>query len=144
MNSSVFAHNYLTRNITLLPILQRTVTSRKSKEWKKYFKTQLKCKEIIEFLITTIIFVCSRNLSVSNLQYLSSLQAVHDLATFISEMNQVYNFEDVKWISVGGSYAGSLSAWLRLKFPHLVYGAVSSSAPLHAKLEYPGKSTFNP
>ena len=40
------------------------------------------------------------------------------------------------WITFGGSYPGSLSAWMRLRFPHLVTGSVSSSGPLFAKLDY--------
>lgn len=35
-----------------------------------------------------------------------------------------------------GDYAGNLAAWLRLKHPDLVLGAVASSAPLQAKLSF--------
>merc|ERR1712088_351599 len=40
------------------------------------------------------------------------------------------------WVPFGGSYPGSLSAWMRLRFPHLVSGSVSSSGPLFAKLDF--------
>ena len=40
------------------------------------------------------------------------------------------------WVSFGGSYPGSLSAWLKLKYPHLMSGSVSSSGPLFAKLDF--------
>lgn len=74
------------------------------------------------------------------MRYLNSMQALNDLATFIVAMNDMYLLgKDVRWITVGGSYAGSLSAWMRLKYPFLVYGAVSSSGPLHVKVEFPGK-----
>lgn len=54
-------------------------------------------------------------------------------------MKQQYNLsEDTKWIAIGGSYAGALAAWMRFKYPHLVYGAVSSSGPLLAKMDYKG------
>ena len=39
-------------------------------------------------------------------------------------------------VTFGGSYPGSLSAWMRLRFPHLVSGSVSSSGPLWAKLDF--------
>ena len=39
-----------------------------------------------------------------------------------------------KWIAFGCSYAGTLVAWLRLKYPDKIHGAISSSAPLEAKL----------
>ena len=48
-------------------------------------------------------------------------------------MNKEYEFSG-PWISVGGSYPGSLAAWSREKYPHLIHGAVSSSGPLLAKV----------
>ncbi|XP_023311114.1 putative serine protease F56F10.1 [Anoplophora glabripennis] len=78
-----------------------------------------------------------KDLSVENLRFLSSRQALEDTATFINGMNQEYNLtKDAKWIVFGGSYAGSLAAWLRQKFPHLVQGAVSASGPLFAQLDF--------
>ncbi|KAJ0183898.1 hypothetical protein K1T71_000321 [Dendrolimus kikuchii] len=75
--------------------------------------------------------------SIKNLQYLSSSQALADLAYFITAMTEKYRLrEDVKWIAFGGSYPGSLAAWLRLKYPHLVHAAVSSSGPLLAKINF--------
>lgn len=32
--------------------------------------------------------------------------------------------------------SGSLAAWLRLKYPHLVHGAVSTSGPMEAKADF--------
>ena len=61
----------------------------------------------------------TEDLSVKNLVYLSSEQALADLASFVSSMNEQHNLTDAKWISFGGSYPGSLSAWFRLKYPHL-------------------------
>ncbi|XP_075991129.1 putative serine protease K12H4.7 [Anticarsia gemmatalis] len=79
----------------------------------------------------------TEDLSVKNLQYLSSSQALADLANFISAMNDKYKLnKNVRWIAFGGSYPGSLAAWLRLKYPHLVYAAVSSSGPLLAKVNF--------
>lgn len=84
-------------------------------------------------------FFC-RDLSNDNLKYLSSEQALADLAFFITAMNKKYNLkENIKWIAFGGSYPGSLAAWLREKYPHLVHGAISSSGPLLAKVDFFGK-----
>ncbi|KAF2900100.1 hypothetical protein ILUMI_06086, partial [Ignelater luminosus] len=79
----------------------------------------------------------TEDLSTENLEYLSVQQALADLAEFISAMNEKYEFPPhTKWIAFGGSYSGSLAAWLRLKYPHLVHGAVSSSSVLAAKADY--------
>ncbi|XP_047662003.1 thymus-specific serine protease [Tachysurus fulvidraco] len=76
-------------------------------------------------------------LELLSLQHLSSQQALADLANFHSFICQKYGLTDKNiWISFGGSYAGALSAWFRGKFPHLVYGAVASSAPVQARLDF--------
>ncbi|XP_019768322.1 putative serine protease K12H4.7 [Dendroctonus ponderosae] len=76
------------------------------------------------------------DLSTENMQYLSSHQALADAAAFIEGMNDQYNLTDANWIVFGASYAGTLAAWLRHKYPHLVAGAMSSSAPLNAILDF--------
>ncbi|XP_044268918.1 putative serine protease K12H4.7 [Tribolium madens] len=77
------------------------------------------------------------DLSTKNLKYLTSQQALADLATFITAMNEKYNLpSDVKWIAFGGSYPGSLAAWLRFKYPHLVHGSMSASGPLLAQVDF--------
>lgn len=83
----------------------------------------------------------SRDLAIESLGYLSSEQALADLAYFIESKNMEYKFDkDVKWIAFGGSYPGSLAAWLREKYPNLVYGSVSTSGPLLAEADFTGKS----
>ena len=44
--------------------------------------------------------------------------------------------EGTKWITYGGSYPGSLAAWMRLKYPDQIYGAISTSGPLLAKADF--------
>ena len=39
---------------------------------------------------------------------------------------------DNPWFFFGVSYPGALSAWFRLKFPHLTCGSLASSAVVHA------------
>merc|ERR1712227_135411 len=74
------------------------------------------------------------DMSRGNIEYLSSRQGLEDAGNFISSMNAANNL--TTWITFGGSYPGSLSGWMRLRFPHLVAGSVSSSGPLFAKLDY--------
>ena len=104
------------------------------------------------------------NLSTSNLRYLSSAQALADLAYFIQRAPEFLrqtttpslaptatahhsdpastgvrsnvDLSESKWVIVGGSYPGNMAAWFRLKFPHLVTGAWASSAPVLAKSNY--------
>lgn len=69
-----------------------------------------------------------------NLRYLSSKQALFDLAVFRQyyqeALNSKYNRSNVDgpWFVFGISYPGALSAWFRLKFPHLTCGSLASSA----------------
>ncbi|GFS16300.1 thymus-specific serine protease [Elysia marginata] len=78
----------------------------------------------------------TKDMSVDNLQYLSSEQALADVAIFISSMKRQYRASKV--IAFGGSYSGALAAWFRLKYPHLVDGAVASSAPVHPQMNFKG------
>jgi pimeloyl-ACP methyl ester carboxylesterase len=76
-------------------------------------------------------------MSNANMVYLSSEQGLADLANFRQFVHDSFKLTDQnKWISFGGSYPGSLSAWFRLKYPHLVHAAVSSSAPMNALIDF--------
>ncbi|XP_064089030.1 putative serine protease K12H4.7 [Macrobrachium nipponense] len=74
--------------------------------------------------------------SVENLVYLSSEQALADLAEFTVKMQEELGLTDNKWVAFGGSYPGSLSVWYRLKYPHLVHASVATSAPLVARSDF--------
>ena len=60
-------------------------------------------------------------------------QAINDVVSFIEGMTETHGFTG-PWIAFGGSYPGSLAAWVREKYPHLIKGSVSSSGPLQAKV----------
>ncbi|ELT98942.1 hypothetical protein CAPTEDRAFT_229193 [Capitella teleta] len=80
----------------------------------------------------------TKDLKVESLRYLSSEQALADLAAFRVNISESRGLADAKWIAFGGSYPGALSAWFRYKYPHLVYASVSSSAPMLAQLNFKG------
>ncbi|KAF6136436.1 hypothetical protein GIB67_028655 [Kingdonia uniflora] len=75
-----------------------------------------------------------KSLETENLRYLSSKQALFDLAVFRNyyqeSLNAKHNRTNIEnsWFVFGVSYSGALSAWFRLKFPHLVCGSLASSA----------------
>uniref|UniRef100_A0A0N5AGL3 Serine protease K12H4.7 n=1 Tax=Syphacia muris TaxID=451379 RepID=A0A0N5AGL3_9BILA len=77
------------------------------------------------------------DLSTEHLKYLSSRQAIEDIADFIRAMNQSFKLENPKWITFGGSYSGALSAWMRETHPELVYGAIATSGPVLAQVNFP-------
>jgi len=76
--------------------------------------------------------------SLKNMALLNSEQALSDLAYFIQKINayKMYHVDNNPWITVGGSYAGALSAWFRYKYPHLAIGALSSSGVVNVMQDY--------
>ncbi|KRZ32609.1 putative serine protease K12H4.7 [Trichinella pseudospiralis] len=76
------------------------------------------------------------NMKTENPRWLTSDQALADVANFISYATTRYNLQGSQWITFGGSYAGLLSGWSRLKYPHLITGAVASSAPFQIKVNF--------
>lgn len=78
-----------------------------------------------------------RNPNLTALGYLSSEQALADYAKLIfSIKNNLYDAKLSPVITIGGSYGGMLAAWMRMKYPHLVAGALAGSAPI---LQFPGE-----
>jgi len=76
-------------------------------------------------------------LSTENLHLLSADQALADYAVVIDFIKKTYKAADSKVVTFGGSYSGSLSAWMRQKYPNLVDIGYASSAPVQAQLDFP-------
>ncbi|KXZ53845.1 hypothetical protein GPECTOR_6g763 [Gonium pectorale] len=62
--------------------------------------------------------------------YLTAEQAMADYAELIWELKDEYDARDSAVIGFGGSYGGMLAAWMRIKYPHALDGAISASAPI--------------
>lgn len=78
------------------------------------------------------------DMSTENLRFLSSQQALADIAYFIEGINDMYNLTSSNyWVLFGGSYPGALAAWARSKYAHLVHQSISSSGPLEAVADFP-------
>jgi len=73
--------------------------------------------------------------SVENLQWLNVNQSLADIAHFIDAVNANMT-QKHKWVIIGGSYPGAMSAWFRSKYPNHVAAAWSSSGVIHAIEEY--------
>ena len=71
------------------------------------------------------------DLSSAHLTYLTLNNELEDLATFQKWISTEEGFTG-KWITVGGSYSGTVSALYRQAHPELVVGALASSAPMIA------------
>ena len=57
-------------------------------------------------MFTFLYILPASDMSVENLQYLSSEQALADLAQFITFAKDKYQLPNNKWIAIGGSYSG--------------------------------------
>jgi len=78
--------------------------------------------------------------TVENLQkYHTVEQSLEDFAHFIRSANitGVNGLtRDTKWIVAGCSYAGALAAWMRTKYPDLVFASLAGSAPVQITVDF--------
>lgn len=76
------------------------------------------------------------NWDLENLWYHTTENALADIAFFLSSINDDlvfrYGGKKRKIFVMGGSYPGAMAAWMRYKYPHIVDGALASSAVVNA------------
>ncbi|XP_015110405.1 lysosomal Pro-X carboxypeptidase [Diachasma alloeum] len=65
-----------------------------------------------------------------HLGYLTAQQALADYVDLIEYLKSDAALKRSPVIAFGGSYGGMLSAWFRMKYPHIIQGAIAASAPI--------------
>lgn len=63
-------------------------------------------------------------MDLNHLGYLTSRQALADYVDLIQYVKSKPEYKYSPVIVFGGSYGGMLSAWIRMKYPHVVQGLV--------------------
>ncbi|KAI7855583.1 serine carboxypeptidase S28-domain-containing protein, partial [Circinella umbellata] len=78
--------------------------------------------------------------SAQNLLTLNTETALADMANIIKNVKlsgiELPPAPETKWIVYGGSYSGNLAAWMRYRYPEIVFAAVPSSAPVQMKYDF--------
>ncbi|KAH3761560.1 seminal fluid protein [Pelomyxa schiedti] len=76
------------------------------------------------------------DLSTANMKYLTVEQALEDAAYFQEWMMDTWNLTTNPWVITGGSYSGFLATAYRVRYPHLVMAAYSSSGVVLPIVDY--------
>ncbi|GJJ13198.1 hypothetical protein Clacol_007449 [Clathrus columnatus] len=83
------------------------------------------------------------NLTTDSLRFLNNYQSAADSANFMRNVKiaGITDGDNVSavtrpWIYYGGSYAGARAAHMRVLYPEITFGAIASSAVVHAAVSY--------
>jgi lysosomal Pro-X carboxypeptidase len=57
-------------------------------------------------------------------------QVLSDYVELLAQIKDDYQVQHKATIAFGGSYGGMLAAWFRMKYPHVIQGALAASAPI--------------